>query len=226
MGTRGSANHLWVKEREFRGSVSGLEGKWKGDLWVLHKSHGEGRAVLCNKPFSRTQQGEGEGFLNLHSFQEHRAWVTFNMVKHMSVDLLPCVKPRATVVKRWPSCKGLTFLGGTWAKTKPHTEKSMTDYARSSKNQNQVMSVNKNYPNFIKVTGWYAVCLPASHWGLVSKFTQEQSDSLRKKFSKCSLGTLGVPETFAWGLWGQNYFYRDADIIFLLCFVLSWRTII
>lgn len=48
---------------------------------------------------------------------------------------------------------GLTFLEGRWAKTKIYTEKSTTDFARAS----VVVSVNKNYPNFIRAKGWLCI---------------------------------------------------------------------
>lgn len=133
--------------------MSGLEGQRKGihESYVSHMEK-EGQFFAASR-FPEHNEGEGEGFLNLHSFQEHKAWVKFNMVKHTSVDLLPCVKPWAAVVKTWPSCIGLTFLGGRWAKPKPRMEKSIRDYARSSKNKNRVVSANRNHPSFIKVKG-------------------------------------------------------------------------
>lgn len=47
---------------------------------------------------------------------------------------------------------------------------------------------------------------------LCSRYKSLSLARLQLKFSKC--GTLGVPETFAGRLWGQNYFHNNTRILF------------
>lgn len=65
------------------------------------KSYGEGRVVLCNKPFSRTQWMGGDGeVLTFTVFQEHGVSANSNIVEFLCVDLHPHVKPWSTAANK------------------------------------------------------------------------------------------------------------------------------
>lgn len=87
--------------------------------------------VLCNKLFSRTQWVDWDGeVLTFTVFQEHRVSVKLNIVKFLSVDLLPHVKLWSTVA----SAHGV--YTSKMSKDKDIHRKGITDYARSWKNKN------------------------------------------------------------------------------------------